>query len=69
MNLHGHAFVPFKSVEMICWACGFVLSRTADKSDAERELLSLDGGACPKVWHGTPAAVAPHPVNDSEEEK
>lgn len=52
MIIHGHHFKNFKSEEMICWACGFVIWRCASEAEAEKALAALDGGACPGEWHG-----------------
>lgn len=52
VECHGHVFVPFKSVESICWACGFVTWTVETPEEADRALRDLGGGTCPGHWHG-----------------
>jgi hypothetical protein len=48
-----HVFTDFKSEEMICWPCGYVIWRCADAAEVESAIVQIDGKklACGKRWH------------------
>ena len=54
MQLHGHYFNDFKSVEQICWTCGYVVPRGMNAKEAESFMLGMEGSnkiGCGGKWH------------------
>jgi hypothetical protein len=50
-----HRFVNHKSVEMICWQCGYVIWRCKDSEEVDEAIQTLAGTRlrCGKAWHVT----------------
>ena len=48
-----HTFVPFKSEEMICWSCGYVIWPVKNEEEAISVIqqLSNKNVICGKSWH------------------
>lgn len=50
----GHRFSPFKSEEMICWTCGYVIWRVDSDTDAAEAIKLIERGEeahCGGAWH------------------
>jgi hypothetical protein len=60
MELRGHHFRPFKSVERIC-RCGFVIERNATPAQVEARMLESLGYVfeCSGEWHVFPTPRRP----------
>lgn len=59
-KVYGHTFVDFKSVEKICWKCGYVTPRC--ESDRDLKMFICDYGHpqyCPDRWHGVGKKIPP----------
>lgn len=54
MLVHGHRWINFKSSEMLCPNCGYVLWRCTTEEEIVKAMTILGGGVwnCPKIWHG-----------------
>lgn len=55
--VNGHKFCNFKSEEMICWQCGYVIWRCQTNDEIEDAILQLADNPvflneCPGTWHG-----------------
>ncbi len=50
-----HTFINHKSVEMICWGCGYVIWRCKDADEVESAMTQIDGqkSRCGKSWGRT----------------
>jgi hypothetical protein len=54
MILHGHHFEDFKSVEQICWRCGYVITRGNTAEETEAWMRREEQGSrigCGGKWH------------------
>lgn len=53
MNFWGHNFTDFKSVERICWACGYVIDRNDNESQVKKWIKREEGCElhCGGAWH------------------
>ncbi len=53
MDVFGHHFRDFKSVEKICWACGYVIPRVSTCDEAAGFIVQHDGSEvwCGGAWH------------------
>ena len=50
MSVNGHFFTKFKSVERICWKCGFVIPDSFDMEELRRWKPLQQWGACSGKW-------------------
>lgn len=53
MDLLGHHFSNFKSEELICWRCGYVIPRDYSEREVQQQMIEIDGSLikCGGVWH------------------
>lgn len=53
MNFWGHNFTDHKSVERICWACGYVTDRGLDEKETKNWIKREEGCElhCGGAWH------------------
>ena len=58
IQVDGHTFVNFKSEEMICRTCGYVIWRCDTPEEAKNAIVQISGensvhtNQCPGSWHG-----------------
>ena len=50
-QLYGHAFVPHKSEERICWGCGYVTPRDREPIEFMAEQNGGMVETCSGQWH------------------